>query len=633
MENYNNDTPENDDPVAYVVADIQLGSYTVKAFESFTMFQSTHTHHSFELVIAHDALLTDDGSRITDMQFLDNAGKLMGQPVRIGFHYNVWPDKKRWFNGIITNVGYRRSAYGLGDIVITGSSPTLLLDGAPHIQSFTGKNLSDITATLLAQGGVTNAKVKPAYTATLPYTCQYNETHYNYLARLAAHYGEWFYYDGEQLYFGRPMSSRPKIRLVLGRNVSSIDVQMNARHVMPQHYGYNSCDHQLLKPHTYQIAGMEQLGQVALQASMKMFQTPAVQVAPLRARMDSDITVAQKSAATASAAALFTVKGITTNPYLFPGCYVTLETRDMSYKGSRYLHRPDAMDMINKTEHYAELIITEMRQTLHYSGQYECEFTAVSSKTENLPFPDFTMPIAEPQLATVTDNKDDKGRVKVQFPWQEDPTDFIRVMTPDAGSSDKVGTNRGLVTIPEIGDQVLIGFMHSHPDRPFVMGGMFHGKAGGGGGTSNNVKSLTSKSGHTVRLDDGGGILVRDKNGNHVHVDGAGTITVTSSTSNQTIVGANEDCKEGQACIKMDNRGFIDIMAKSNFKITVGGDNSFEITDGGDGMLNLKSGLTIKIGNSIVTICKDGTINFIGKNIKVNGSSNVTINSDEVEIN
>jgi len=117
-------------------------------------------------------------------------------------------------------------------------------------------------------------------------------------------------------------------------------------------------------------------------------------------------------------------------------------------------------------------------------------------------------------------------------------------MSPDAGGSEKVSKNRGFMAIPEVGDQVMIGFVHNHPDRPYVMGGLFHGKVGGGG-AGNNIKSLSSKSGHTVELNDSGGITIRDKTGgNHIVVDGNNTITVTAS---QVIELTN-----GQSSIKMD---------------------------------------------------------------------------------
>ena len=48
-------------------------------------------------------------------------------------------------------------------------------------------------------------------------------------------------------------------------------------------------------------------------------------------------------------------------------------------------------------------------------------------------------------------------------------TSWIRVLTPDAGVSDKVSTNRGFVFIPEKDDIVLVGFRYDDPNRPFVL--------------------------------------------------------------------------------------------------------------------------------------------------------------------
>lgn len=81
-------------------------------------------------------------------------------------------------------------------------------------------------------------------------------------------------------------------------------------------------------------------------------------------------------------------------------------------------------------------------------------------------------------------------------------TSWIRVLTPDAGTSDKVATNRGFVFIPEKGDQVMVAFRYDDPNRPFVLGSLFHGKSGTGGGSSNKTKSLTTRSGCTITLDD-----------------------------------------------------------------------------------------------------------------------------------
>ncbi|WP_346769503.1 phage baseplate assembly protein V, partial [Chryseobacterium sp.] len=155
----------------------------------------------------------------------------------------------------------------------------------------------------------------------------------------------------------------------------------------------------------------------------------------------------------------------------------------------------------------------------------------------------FSILKAEAQFAKVTANANplNQGRVKIQFDWQsgQDTSEFIRVMTPDAGSSDKINKNRGFMAIPEVGDQVVVNFVHQHPDRPFVMGGMFHGSIGAGGGTGNNIKSLSSRSGNKLELDDGAGIEIKDRNGNHVTLSGTGDVTTFVSNDNNEDIGNN----------------------------------------------------------------------------------------------
>jgi type VI secretion system secreted protein VgrG len=136
----------------------------------------------------------------------------------------------------------------------------------------------------------------------------------------------------------------------------------------------------------------------------------------------------------------------------------------------------------------------------------------------------------------------------VRFDWQtNNTTHFIRVMSPDAGGTDQVTQNRGYVAIPEVGDQVMVNFVHNHPDRPFVMGGMFHGGIGLGGGINNHMRSIQTKSGIKVLMnDDEGSVNIIDPSGNTYFMDGKGNITVTAPKKMTFNVGENLDIKVGQ---------------------------------------------------------------------------------------
>jgi type VI secretion system secreted protein VgrG len=84
------------------------------------------------------------------------------------------------------------------------------------------------------------------------------------------------------------------------------------------------------------------------------------------------------------------------------------------------------------------------------------------------------------QTATVVGPKgqeihtDEFGRVRVQFPWDREGKNddgsscWVRV------SQGWAGTGFGLITIPRVGQEVLMGFLEGDPDQPIVVGRVFN---------------------------------------------------------------------------------------------------------------------------------------------------------------
>src|SRR5690606_14287889 len=126
----------------------------------------------------------------------------------------------------------------------------------------------------------------------------------------------------------------------------------------------------------------------------------------------------------------------------------------------------------------------------------------------------------------VIDNADPKnlGRVQVRFFWQSDEqnSNWLRVQTPDAGTSSIVEKNRGLLFVPEIDDQVMVAYEQGNPSRPYVAGSLYHLGNSGGMAPDNNLKSITTRSGHTIEFDDTDGkekINIRDNGGSVITFD------------------------------------------------------------------------------------------------------------------
>jgi uncharacterized protein involved in type VI secretion and phage assembly len=150
-------------------------------------------------------------------------------------------------------------------------------------------------------------------------------------------------------------------------------------------------------------------------------------------------------------------------------------------------------------------------------------------------------------IAIVTQNKDDEKmcRVKVRYPWHEKPRDsyWARLATPMAGN------DRGLVLIPEVGDEVLVAFEREDLRFPYVLGALWNGKdkppfANDDG--KNDKRILKSRKKHYLLFDDGtrgvvelvhekgrkvvfndDGFAVQDEKGNVVKVDSnSGAMTI-----------------------------------------------------------------------------------------------------------
>ena len=490
----------------------------IKYYKHFKLKQSAQRHHEFTLTLAHDAL----GDRQTHT--LEEANKFLGKRLTAVISYkDVENSPERNFVGIITKVGFSQEKMSLGNIVLSGYSPTILLDGAPHIQSFGGTqpvNMGIIAEEIIKQGidsSRFDVRIDTNDSSKIIYSSQYDETHYNYLARMAEAYGEQFYYDGEVLHFGKLPPQNKPIRLIYGSNANDIKVELKAVHTKPQFYGYNSSKNEKLTSGATPINHVGDLAKTAYGHNDKIFKTPALQVAPIKGATHLDIEHSQRSVAGSAAVSVFSVEGSTTVPFLHPGCIVDIQMR-----------KQDS----NETSYFTRIMVTETTHEIDTIGHYSGTFEAIAADTGFLPRPDFTIPKAESQIATVVANADPEGqgRVQVRFDWQtNDMTHYVRVMSPDAGGTDQITQNRGYVAVPEVGDQVMVNFVHSHPDRPFVMGGMFHGGVGLGGGVDNRVKSIQTRSGHRIVFTEDESIIITDKSGNEIHLDTTGSnINITA---------------------------------------------------------------------------------------------------------
>ncbi len=162
----------------------------------------------------------------------------------------------------------------------------------------------------------------------------------------------------------------------------------------------------------------------------------------------------------------------------------------------------------------AEYLITgttlQLQQATSESGSGEsslaCSFTAIPAEQQFRPMRRTPKPAAPgPQTAIVTGPSgeeiftDKYGRVKVQFHWDrrgqrnEKSSCWIRVSQPWAGKG------WGGISIPRIGQEVVVDFVEGDPDQPLITGRVYNGEQMPpfdlpAGGVVSGIKSKSHKA-------------------------------------------------------------------------------------------------------------------------------------------
>lgn len=166
--------------------------------------------------------------------------------------------------------------------------------------------------------------------------------------------------------------------------------------------------------------------------------------------------------------------------------------------------------------------------------------------------------IDEVVVGVVTEIKDDTKlcRIKVKIPSLPiaDNTHICHWVSI-GGAND-----RGWFSLPEVNDEVLIGFEHGNVSRPVVLGALWNGKDkphDNNAAGDNPRRVIKSKKGHKITFDDKeGAVMIEDGGGiGSTKIDKAGKIELTASQGDVAI-----QCKEDMQILA----GEIEITAKGN---------------------------------------------------------------------
>lgn len=227
--------------------------------------------------------------------------------------------------------------------------------------------------------------------------------------------------------------------------------------------------------------------------------------------------------------------------------------------------------------------------------------------------------------AVVSDVKDPRklGRVKLAMPWLDGQytTGWARVVAPGAGAG------RGALVLPEVGDEVLVGFSGGDLDTGYVLGGLYNGKDAlpvlqadpvDGSGGEIAVRAFVGRTAHRLELaessaadgillttGDGRFLLKLDKKGQLVELISDGKIKLTAKNGLSVDAGSGPLELSGQK---------VTVTAKSDVSIEGSGQVSIR-GDAGAAM----EGATVKLtGQGSAELTASGSVTIRGGLVRIN---------------
>jgi len=142
-------------------------------------------------------------------------------------------------------------------------------------------------------------------------------------------------------------------------------------------------------------------------------------------------------------------------------------------------------------------------------------------------------------LVTNVDDPQKLGRVKLKFPWFDPQmeSEWCRVRQFYAGN------DYGAFFIPEVGDEVLVAFIHGDMRLPIILGGLYNGKdkpPSSRQGSTKDEKLIRTKGKNEILMDDSSGkkkIRIKTEAGQTVEMEDTGNkITIKTATGQSIII-------------------------------------------------------------------------------------------------
>lgn len=605
---------------------VSIGDTQLTVIDDFSLTENVGSHATFQIAIEGEHFANGQN---TSTSLLEGSSTYLGETCSVIIEdLSQNSDSAPFhFKGVVTHLeGYRDSNDGeiREMVLISGMSSSIILDGGSNITSYSEQQLSAIITDVIqgADQSLLNTVVAPETDTMLAYSVQQSLSQFEYLKHLAATNGEYLLYVNDTLYFGKP-DLGASVELHLGSSLDNISIGINTRASKANYFthDYFNQTHVSSSTEDTQVAssgliGISSNANDRLYANVPLVPFSTYEDMELQQRLDAAVAKQKK----VDAQALVTLNGTSYSTSVSLGSIINIR---------------------NAGNGYGEYRVISITHSCNDSGNYKNTFSAIPIDVDVYPLTNIsTILRSDSQVAKVIDNVDPEGmsRIKVQFSWQAPlnlTTPWLRVLTPSSGA------DKGFHFIPEVEEEVLIGFEGGNVERPYVIGSLYTGvnKPESWQSDANNIKAIRTRSGHTIEFNDTEGeetIRIHDNEGSIITFNTQEKSLTINATENIDITAKNINLTATEK-VSIGSEQDIEINATNQLKAMssdkIALQSTGDTTIKGNGKLTLEgtSEATLKGTKAIVEGTATAEVN--GATAKLNGETMTEVAGAVVKLN
>lgn len=212
------------------------------------------------------------------------------------------------------------------------------------------------------------------------------------------------------------------------------------------------------------------------------------------------------------------------------------------------------------------------------------------------------------KVTRLDEDPDQRPRIQVEVPEFDEGKEPIWAQLGLVYAS----TNAGLMFLPEVGDEVVLGFLDDDPSQAVILGSLHNPKTYppegfAGYDAENNTKAIVTRSNIKVTFDDDKKILTLDTPGGNKFVldDEAQAVTVEDQGGSSVTLNSGGITLDSSADIAITASGGVSITAGSDVSISgvnVKAEGSSGFTGSGGGSAEVSAGGTMTVKGAMVMI-------------------------------